>query len=121
MNATGDTNQPPPDHTAPLTWAVLLGRWIEFAKSAVALPDDDPGRRMRRCVVDVITLQAVWFALREIESLPADEWALGLDRAQVLIDKHAAMIEETWAGAAMPAALRELIGDARAELAKHVK
>jgi len=106
------------EHAA-LTWAVLLGRWVEFARGALALPDDDPGRRMRLCVADVIMLQAVWFALREVETLPRPERALGLDRAEVLIEKHTAAIEATWAGAEMPAALRELIGDAKHELAKH--
>ena len=66
--------------TDKLTWAALLGRWMAFAKNAVALPDDDAGRRVRNSVVDLITLQAVWFALQNLDELDPDERALGIDR-----------------------------------------
>lgn len=113
-----DEQQGRGDHAAPVTWAVLLGRWIEFARSAVALPNDDPGRRMRLCVADVIALQAVWFALREVDVLPESERALGLDRAALLIEKHTRSLESAWADAAMPELLRVLMADAREELEK---
>jgi hypothetical protein len=71
-----------------LTWAALLGRWIDFARSAVALPDDTAGQAMRDCVPDIIMLQAVYFALKHLQDLDSQEKALGLDRAQVLITKH---------------------------------
>jgi hypothetical protein len=105
-----------PLHPERLTWAALLGRWIEFAKSALALPDDDPGGRLRRCVPDIIMLQAVWFSLANLEELDPAERALGLDRAGVLVEKHTAALEETWRGVEMPLALRELISDAVGEL-----
>jgi hypothetical protein len=99
-----------PDH---LTWAVLLGRWVQFARSAVALPEDAAGRRLRDSVGDIIQLQAVWFALQHVDELPADERALGLDKAEVLIDKHAAALRERFGEEALPAMIRELIDDAR--------
>ena len=99
-----------------LTWAALLGRWIEFARSAVALPDDDAGRAVRQCVPDIIMLQAVWFALGHLDELDRDERLLGLDRAEVLIDKHAAAIESRFASLTLPEQLRDLIADARRRL-----
>lgn len=105
----------PPLAVNQLTWAVLLGRWVQFARSAAALPDDRESQALRQSVPDVIMLQAVWFALQHLEELPADERALGLDRAKVLIDKHAAALETRWLGAAMPPPLGELIADARAQ------
>lgn len=102
---------------AGLTWAVLPGRWVEFAKSALALPTGAEGRRLRDSVADIIALQAVWFALREIDTLPPAERLLGLDRAQVLIDKHAGTLTSRWVdGAPLPALLTDLITDARREL-----
>ncbi len=94
-----------------LTWAALLGRWIEFARSALALPDDADGRAMRRSVPDIIMLQAVFFALAEVDDLPDDERALGLDRAQVLISKHTTAIHEHWADLDLPDDIAELIAD----------
>lgn len=101
-----------PLHAEKLTWAVLLARWVEFARSAVALPDDHEGRRMRDSVPDVIMLQAVWFSLAHLGELDADERALGLDRAEVLIEKHAGALQDRWRGADMPEGLQELIDDA---------
>ncbi|MEM7625133.1 MAG: hypothetical protein AAF333_05840 [Planctomycetota bacterium] len=95
-----------------LTWALLLGRWVSFARSAVALPTDGEGGRMRDAVPEIIGLQAVWFALEQLDELPGDERALGLDRARVLIDRHAGVVRRLWAGQALPAELDELIGDA---------
>ncbi len=81
--------QPMPDAHAPipdLTWAALLGRWMEFARSSVALPPTPEGDRWRRAVAPIITLQAVTFALSEVSGLPAAEAALGVARADVLIE-----------------------------------
>lgn len=100
-----------------VTWAALLGRWMDFARSAVALPTDDAGRRMRDSVPDVIMLQAVWFALRDLGRLPAAERALGLDRAEVLIQRHAATLQRRFTDTPMPRTMRELIADARDALA----
>lgn len=95
-----------------LTWAALLGRWVEFARSAVALPDDAPGRAVRAAVPDIIGLQAVTMALGEAELLEPDERALGLDRARVLIERHTRNIRTQFADQDVPAMLTELIDDA---------
>jgi len=105
-----------PLHPEHLTWAVLLGRWIAFARSAVALPDDADGRRLRDSVGDLIQLQAVWFALQHLDELPPDERALGLDKAEVLIDKHAAALRARFGDEAMPEMVQELIDDAHSAL-----
>lgn len=101
-----------------MTWAALLGNWIEFAKSSVALPDDAAGNAMRDSVSDIITLQAVWFALQHLDELDSDEQALGIDRAEVLIERHSSAIHDRWQNETMPAELARLIEDVHAALAK---
>ena len=110
---TPDTRLPTPGSPHSLTWAVLLGRWIEFAKSALALPADGEGRRLRDSVGDVIMLQAVWFALQHLDELDDAERAVGLDRAELLIDKHGAEVRRRWRNREMPSMLCELLADAR--------
>ena len=102
-----------------LTWAVLLARWTEFARASVALPEDGEAGRVRQSVTDIITLQAVWFALGQIEELDPIEHGLGLDRAGVLIDRHTASINKRFAGHALPEGLVELIEDVRAAYTAH--
>lgn len=106
-------NEFDPLHPERLTWAVLLGRWTDFARSAVALPDTGDGRRMRDSVADVITLQAVWFSLQHLDELDPQQRQVGLDRAGVLIDRSAAAIAARYPEG-VPALMAELIGDARA-------
>lgn len=103
-------------HTGALTWAALLGRWIEFARSAVALPDDAAGRAWRKSIPAIIALQAVTMALAELDDLAADERALGLDRAEILIHRHTAELREAFANAPLHPMLTELIADANAAL-----
>lgn len=102
--------------TRGVTWAALLARWVQFARSAVALPDHAEGRRLRDAVPDLIMLQAVYFALTDLDGLTPDERALGLDRAQVLIDKHADVLGGRWADGDLPPQVVELIDDARRQL-----
>jgi hypothetical protein len=118
--AASDDAQPAsrPLPVTALTWAALLGRWVEFARSAVALPDDRAGRRLRESVPDLIMLQAVWFALGQLDELPPDERALGLDRAALLIEKHAGSLRSRWEVEPLPEQVRALIDDAAARLAE---
>ncbi|MBI1369102.1 MAG: hypothetical protein GC162_10665 [Planctomycetes bacterium] len=95
-----------------LTWAGLLGRWVEFAQSALALPDDAAGRTWREAVPEIIGLQALTMALSEAGELPADERALGIDRARVLIDRHTDRLTKLFAPGPLPAMLGEMIADA---------
>ena len=101
-----------------LTWTALLGQWVEFSQSALALPDDADGRRLQDSVADIITLQAVWHALGHLEELPGQQRAVGVDRAQFLIDKHAQSLMRRWPNQMMPARLYEIIEDANNLLAK---
>jgi hypothetical protein len=105
------------DPVTGLTWAVLLGRWTDFARAAVALPRDADGNRWRASVAPVIGLQAVTFALGDLDRLEPSERALGLDRAEMLIRRHARELHEHWRGLPMHEELTRLIGDARAALA----
>lgn len=114
----GQPDAAKPLNTTTLTWAALLGRWIEFARTAVALPDDDTGRCMRASVPDVIMLQAVWFALQHLDDLSSSQRPLGLDRAEILIDKHVERLTRRWAGLRIPPQLIELTDDARKQLAE---
>ncbi len=114
-SASADPRAPAPLHPDRLTWLVLLARWTDFARSAVALPTDADGRRLRDSIADIITLQAVWFALQHLQELDPAEQALGLDRAGVLIEKHEAALRKRWAD--VPAGIEELIGDAKRQLA----
>ncbi|MEO1009424.1 MAG: hypothetical protein AAFX79_12755 [Planctomycetota bacterium] len=100
-----------------ITWAMLLARWTEFAKSAVALPTEGEGGRWRSSVPAVIALQATAMALGELDEVDDDERPLALDRASVTIEKHAQELAERWAGVPWPEELHELIEDARAALA----
>jgi len=115
---------PRPLRTRELTWAALLGRWVEFARSALALPDNTVGTAMRESVPDIIMLQAVWFALKDMDALTDGERGLGLDRAEILIDKHAAALDRRWAEAGqtpIPTQLIDLIDDARSQFASAAK
>ncbi|MEO1236716.1 MAG: hypothetical protein AAFX76_08010 [Planctomycetota bacterium] len=105
---------PTPLHPERMTWPVLLGRWVDFARSAVALPDNAAGRRWRASVADIIQLQAVWFALRQLDELDPAERALGVDRAGVLIERHAGALAARWPDGALPAEVAELVREARA-------
>ena len=111
-----NTNQGNELPTEKLTWAVLLGRWVSFARSAKALPEGPDGQRMRAIVPDVIMLQAVWFALQHMDELDANQSALGLDRAELLIEKHCESIGQAFDGDTLPNALVELVDDARSQL-----
>ena len=99
-----------------LTWAVLLGKWVEFARSAVALPATEEGDLMRDSVSDIIMLQAVWFSLKNLQDLPIHEQALGIDRAAVLIEKHKRNLQMRYQKNAMPNLMQELIRDAEDSL-----
>lgn len=94
-----------------MTWAVLLARWTDFARSAIALPEIGETGLVRQSVTDIITLQAVWFALRQMDELSASERAIGLDRAGVLIARHRGAIEARFGNTPPPEGLRSLLDD----------
>lgn len=106
----------PVDNPTAQTWAALLSHWTEFARASVAFPRDSGGMRMRASVVPAIGLQAVTFALGDLDRLNANERAVSLDRAEVLIRGCAEAIEDAWRGEAAHPGLLELIDDARRAL-----
>jgi hypothetical protein len=99
-----------------LTWAALLGRWIEFAKASMALPDDAEGDRWRESVAAVINLQAVTFALADLAPLPPDECALALDKSRIIIDDNVDRLHAIWSAQKLPVSLVELCQDAQLAL-----
>lgn len=103
-------------HSTELTWVALLGRWLDFARASVALPDNASGRRWMASVAPIINLQAVTFALGQLDELAADERALGQDRAEILIHRATEDLEGAWSGTTMPPLVRELMEDAAAAL-----
>jgi len=109
-----------PLHPEQLTWAVLLARWTDFARSAVVLPATVEGQQMRDSVADVITLQAVWFSLQHLEELDRGQRQIGLDRAGVLIERSRSAIQRRY-GEVVPDLMRELIEDASAALRSAAK
>lgn len=114
-----DVSNPDDDYNPKaLTWAAMLGHWVDFARSAVALPDDAAGRKLAASVPDLIQLQAVWFALQHLDDLPDDQRALGRDRAGVLIARHAEALAQRFGDEGVPPAMTELIDDARAQLSQ---
>ena len=105
-------------HGEKLTWAALLAGWVDFARSAVALPDTAEGRAWREAVADIIGLQAVAMALNDADRLDADERALGLDRARILVDGHEKHLVELFGRELLHPQLEELIEDARRGIAR---
>lgn len=97
-----------------LTWAVLLARWTDFARSAVALPEEGEGGLVRQSVTDIITLQAVWFSLRQMDELSDPERAIGLDRAGVLVERHRRAIKARFGEIPLPEGLQSLLDDVEA-------
>ncbi|MFI4883034.1 MAG: hypothetical protein ACIAQU_10665 [Phycisphaerales bacterium JB064] len=100
-----------------LTWAVLLARWTEFARSAVALPTTGEGGLWRQSVADIIGLQAIALALKDLDEHELDESrALAIDTASVGVDRHAQNLAGIWADEPWPEELHELVEDAREAL-----
>lgn len=100
-----------------LAWAALLARWAEFARATKGFPRGSTGDRWREAAAPIIGLQAVTFALGDIEGLSRADRAVGLDRAEMLIRQHAAALHALWRGEAMHAEVSALIDDAGAALA----
>jgi len=107
---------PKPLHPEHLTWTSLLGHWMDFAKTSVALPKDGNGPNWRVSVPAIISLQAVTFALADLDQLAADERALAIDRAELHITAARDDLLRVWVATSPPASLGELIDDAQLAL-----
>lgn len=107
---------PRPTHR-PATWAALLAAWTDFARASATLPKTPETDAFRRAVPPIIGLQAVTFALRELDSLPPSQREAGLDTASVLVRQYTAAIHEVWRAQELHPEVQSLIADARKELA----
>jgi len=105
-----------PLHPNSLTWAALLGRWLDLAAASTALSEEQDGPRWRRSLPSLITLQAIVFAMDEFDQLPREEQPVALDRSEVLVNEACVQLEETW-GTDMPLSLQEAINDAEIAIA----
>lgn len=100
-----------------LTWAILLSRWTEFARSAVALPTEGQGGLWRQSVADIIGLQAITLALKDLDEHELDQSrAVAIDTASVGVDRHAHNLAAIWEAEPWPEDLHELLEDARTAL-----
>ena len=110
-NPAPDT--PTDSPAADLSWPLLLAKWTEYAKAAVALPRTEQGDRERDSVPAVIALQSITFALSEIHRLPTDERLLGIERADYTVRERSTELDALWRGYPMPDGMLDLLTDAR--------
>ncbi len=96
-----------------ISWSTLLAGWIQFAQSAVALPDTELGNRWKDSVSATIGLHAITMALGEIERVDMDERPLAMDKSEIGIKSHIAEINQIWKGEPLPESIDELIQDAK--------
>ncbi|MEE2720097.1 MAG: hypothetical protein VX727_09965 [Planctomycetota bacterium] len=101
-----------PLHPESLSWAALLGRWLDLAAASTALTDAQHGPQWRASIPSLVTLQAVVFALGEFDRLDEDERPVALDRSEVLVDEARTQLEECWPDG-LPEVLADAITDAR--------
>ena len=98
-----------------LTWTGLLTQWVKFAQASLTLPNDATGDRWRSSVPAIINLQAVTFALADLDRLDANEHALALDKAEMLIRASQRGLGQTWQSN-LPSQVEEILLDAHAAL-----
>lgn len=94
-----------------VTWAGLLGSCVEFARSAITLPESGEAGKFRRSVPAIISLHAVAHALADLDRLTQDDIPLALDRADMLIEEAAGELLSIW-GDDVPEALAPFLIDA---------
>jgi hypothetical protein len=96
-----------------LTWPALLARWTSFAQASLALPHNVDGNRWRNAVPSVINLQAVTFALADLDRLTREgERALALDKADIIIRSATGQLHAIWRPDPLPSEVVGLINDA---------
>lgn len=110
--------------TTDLTWPALLAHWTSVAQASLALPKTAEGERWRNAVAPIIGLQAVTFAMADLDRLeagegdtPAGARGAAIDVAEVLVKRHAGELNTLWAGEPMPPEVDAIIADARKAMA----
>lgn len=99
-----------------MTWTALLAHWTGVAQAAKALPDEGDSGRLKRSLPEIIGLQAVAFAMADLDRVLSHERAMAIDKASVLVRRHASAINDLWRGEPLPPAVEEVIDDARLAL-----
>ncbi len=89
---------------------------MHLAQASVAFPKTPDGDRFRAAVPAIISLQATALALQGIDQLEQAERGVGIDRATVLLAKHAAELHTLWKGEQLPITISELLSDAQTAL-----
>jgi hypothetical protein len=99
------------------TWSALLSHWIALVKAGEGLvqaaPDDLDAARWRASIPEVVSLQAITFALGDLAQLPAADRPLARDRADLGVTAAASKLDEIWRGEEMPESVLEIAADAR--------
>ena len=106
-----------PLHPDSLSWAALLGRWLDLAAASTALTDAQHGPQWRGSISSLVTLQAIVFALGEFDRLDEDERPVALDRSEVLVAEARDQLLDLWPEG-LPDSLAEAISDAEEVLAE---
>ena len=115
-------NRVPPDDgsdlpTAVVTWTTLLARWTALVKAGeglvLATPDEADAQRWRASIPEIVILQAVTFALGDLESLAGIDRSIARDRADLAVTESCGRLDGVWRGLEMPAGLLEVASDAR--------
>ena len=89
---------------------------MHLAQASVAFPKTADGDRFRAAVPAIINLQASTLALQGIDQLDQAERGVGIDRATLLLIKHAAELHALWKGEQLPPTITELLADAQGAL-----
>ncbi|MDE0888018.1 MAG: hypothetical protein OSA40_01030 [Phycisphaerales bacterium] len=114
-----------PDHRSKLptdlvTWTTLLGHWTDLVKAGEGLrraANSNPdAARWRDSIPEVIRLQAITFALGDLDRLHASDRGLARDRAGIGIEAATNVLDSVWAGLPIPEALTEIAQDASQSL-----
>ncbi len=100
-----------------LTWAILLGRWKDFAAASLALPELGEQGRWKQAVPHVIALQAVTHALGEIGELDLPDIPLALDRAALAVREDVLAMHAIWGDEPLAVEAAEICDDAESALA----
>lgn len=102
------------------TWSALLGHWSALVKAGeglvLAAPDDADAARWRASIPEVISLQSITFALRDLARLPEADRPLARDRADLTVTASASSLDTIWRGVEMPSVLLDVAADARREV-----
>jgi len=128
-NDDADPADAGPDHPAPTpdgvldpitdlgTWSALLGHWMALVKAGEGLrraAETDPdAARWRASIPEVVTLQAITFALGDLARLPEADRPLARDRADLGVVAAASALDAVWRGVEMPESVLEIAADAR--------